>query len=440
MLATTSISSGALYTTNATSTNFVTTTLSTGSLNTTTVVSSTVTTGSLLATTSISSGALYTTNATSTNFVTTTLSTGSLNTTTVVSSTVTTGSLLATTSISSGALYTTNATSTNFVTTTLSTGSLNTTTVVSSTVTTASLLATTSISSGALSATNSTITNIVATATSSASLNVTNTISTNSIRAISNTNTLGSLITTAGNIGIGTTSPAYTLDVNGTARFTGAINIATSQPNVFTNRSISSNSNYGMYFCASNPYQASYCFGNGDASTGYVTINDRNGICLYVNGVLSGGSAYGEIGTVVPCIDGSIGRMLRGGGYIEFTSNVGAIGVNYFTSDIRKKENIIPCTLMCSDIIDNIEFINFDWGPNSGMTGNEKVGFSAQQLQQIDEKLVNELSDGGLMVDQPGLLVRLAKSLQEQIRINKQQQTTIENLKQFLQSKFPGEI
>ena len=42
-----------------------------------------------------------------------------------------------------------------------------------------------------------------------------------SINAAFNSNTLGSLITTGGNIGIGTTNPAFTLDVNGTLARSG---------------------------------------------------------------------------------------------------------------------------------------------------------------------------------------------------------------------------
>ena len=48
------------------------------------------------------------------------------------------------------------------------------------------------------------------------SFSTTGSVVAGSINVAFNSNTLGSLITTSGNIGIGTTSPAYTLDVNGT--------------------------------------------------------------------------------------------------------------------------------------------------------------------------------------------------------------------------------
>jgi len=442
----TNISSGALYTTNATTNNIVATAISTGSLNVSNTITSTNTTGSLLAT-----------NVTTTNVVTTAISAASLNVSNAIANTATTGSLLATTSISSGALFSTNVTATNIVATAISAASLNVSNAITSALTTGSLLATTSISSGALFSTNVTATNIVTTAISSASLNVTNTISTNSIIAISNTNTLGSLFTTTGgNVGIGTTSPSEALTVIGNIRLGPRTDLdtdysikSTAQLTISANDAATQNAAYTSLLLTSGVSSNQSAINIAGSSTNkYVSFNTSNTERMRIDsagnvgigGVLSGGSAYGEVGTVVPCVDGSLGRMVRGGGYIEFTSNVGGIGVSYFLSDIRKKINIIPCTLMCSDMIDNMEFINFDWGPDSGMTGNEKVGFSAQQLQKIDEKLVNELFDGGLMINEPALLVRLAKSLQEQIRINKQQQKTIENLKQFLQSKFPGEI
>ena len=48
------------------------------------------------------------------------------------------------------------------------------------------------------------------------SFSTTGSVAAGSINNAFNSNTLGSLITTGGNIGVGTTSPAYTLDVNGT--------------------------------------------------------------------------------------------------------------------------------------------------------------------------------------------------------------------------------
>ena len=48
------------------------------------------------------------------------------------------------------------------------------------------------------------------------SFSTTGSVVAGSINNAFNSNTLGSLITTGGNIGVGTTSPAYTLDVNGT--------------------------------------------------------------------------------------------------------------------------------------------------------------------------------------------------------------------------------
>jgi hypothetical protein len=222
LLATTSISTGLLNASNSTITNLVSTNSSIGTLN----LSTGITTATLLATTSISTGLLNVSNSTITNLVSTNSSFGTLN----LSTGITTATLLATTSISTGQLNASNSTITNLVSTNSSFGILN----LSTGLTTATLLATTSISTGLLNATNSTITNLVSTNSSIGTLNlstgittatllatnmsVTNQTVNNSIIAIGNSNTLGNIFTTGGNVGINTTSPGSKLDVNGSVR------------------------------------------------------------------------------------------------------------------------------------------------------------------------------------------------------------------------------
>ena len=182
--------------------------------------------------TNISSGAVNATNSTITNIVVTNISSGTLNLSSLNLSTgLTTGTILATTSISSGGVnatnstitnsVATNSTVTNVIATNISSGTLNLSSLNLSTgLTTGTILATTSISSGGVNATNSTITNAVRTNISSGTLNLstgltTGTIlSTTSLLATGNSNTVGSIFTTGGNVGIGTV-PGSTLDVKG---------------------------------------------------------------------------------------------------------------------------------------------------------------------------------------------------------------------------------
>jgi hypothetical protein len=111
-----------------------------------------------------------------------------------------------TTSLTTGALFSTNQTTTNIVSTNLSTGTLNATTM-----STALLTASTSITTGALFSTNQTTTNIVGTNLTTSSIIVT----TGGLSATFNSNTLGNIFTTGGNVGINTSSPSQRLQVNG---------------------------------------------------------------------------------------------------------------------------------------------------------------------------------------------------------------------------------
>jgi hypothetical protein len=95
------------------------------------------------------------------------------------------------------------------------------------------------------------------------------------------------------------------------------------------------------------------------------------------------------------------------------SSDVGSLGISYFVSDVNLKTNIVPSTVKAIDVIDKMEFIKFDWKPESGSTGTVDVGFNAQQLQSIDERFVNVMSDGKLMLSDTTILPHLAKAIQE---------------------------
>jgi len=119
--------------------------------------------------------------------------------------------------------------------------------LLSSVITTGSILATNFINS-----TNITTVNLVANFTSLGNLTsstgtfankvggsqtVGTLVVTTSASLIGNTNTIGSIFTTGGNVGINTTSPGFTLDVNGTLRISNSLTTG----NVYSNNITSSN-------------------------------------------------------------------------------------------------------------------------------------------------------------------------------------------------------
>jgi len=91
----------------------------------------------------------------------------------------------------------------------------------------------------------------------------------------------------SGNVGINTTSPSFTLDVNGTGRVTNSIIIGSNNSGSFPNQSISSNTNYPMAFSANAGSLSSFIFGSSGLSTNYLTINNvASGYTLDVNGTI----------------------------------------------------------------------------------------------------------------------------------------------------------
>jgi hypothetical protein len=149
----------------------------------------------------------------------------------IVSDTITTANLIATNITANNYLFsTTNITASNIYSTNLSAASLSvtnailtnvtTTNAISTNVTTTNLTATSLTAanmaiSGTLTVVNITSTNLVETNISAGN------VSASVLSATGNSNTIGSIITTSGNVGIGTTAPSYKLDVNGTIARSG---------------------------------------------------------------------------------------------------------------------------------------------------------------------------------------------------------------------------
>jgi hypothetical protein len=154
---------------------------------------------------------LSTTNISSENINVLNISSSSLYTTDINTTTISTTNLISLFS-STGSVYASSSAIENFVATNISTSSLNVIDITSSTG------IFTSISSGSLEGNtllfnNSTITNLVTENITTSTLNVTAGITTTTLKitdsldANFNSNTLGSLFTTGGNVGFGTTTP-----------------------------------------------------------------------------------------------------------------------------------------------------------------------------------------------------------------------------------------
>lgn len=234
----------------------------------------------------------------------------------------------------------------------------------------------------------------------------------------------------SGNVGIGTSGPSAKFEVSGPALGTTAGNTV----ELYRITNANSNTNILRF------YQIRTSAGT-DWTTAATRIQARTDAAdqafIQFNGANTGGLAFGvgstnywtlssagrvylttsasrgTSGYPVISPNDSVANALRASGYIEWQTDVGAIGTNYFLSDVSKKENIAPCVFDSSALLSRVNFISFDWKPESGNSGHVDVGVSAQQLQTLDPRLVNALSDGTLMVNEPALVAHMAKAIQE---------------------------
>jgi hypothetical protein len=270
-------------------TNLNVTTVTAATLLNTNAVSTNVSTATLVASTGITAGSSQITNL---NVTTVTVAT--LLNTNAVSTNVSTATLVASTGITAASAQITNANVTtqtvgtalvtNLNATTVTAATLLNTNAVSTNVSTATLVASTGITAASAQITNANVTTQTVGSALVTNLNATTVTAatsriTTSLVAIGNSNTVGSIYTTGGNVGVGTVTPGYTLDVNGNGRFVNGLTIATGQPGIFTNKTITSNTNFGLIYCSDRPTignLGSHLFCNSNASVSYVTIDGPN--------------------------------------------------------------------------------------------------------------------------------------------------------------------
>ena len=218
IVATTSISSAAVNATNSTVTNFVATNISSGTALATNVLATNVSSGTLNLSTGLTSAS-----AQITDLNVTTETVGTLRATSIIGTIISAGTAVATTytgasmSLSGdlvigGTLTTVNITTTNVVDTNISTGTLTSTNITSTNITSATINLSSGLTSGSAQITNANITTET----------VGTSIITTSLSALGNSNTIGNMFTTAGNVGIGTTAPSGMLHLNGSALFTSS--------------------------------------------------------------------------------------------------------------------------------------------------------------------------------------------------------------------------
>jgi hypothetical protein len=89
-------------------------------------------------------------------------------------------------------------------------------------------------------------------------------------------------------------------------------------------------------------------------------------------------------------------------------------------SDERLKTNIQDTDVVGLDVINNLRLVKFDWNETAtqdagwSMTGHQKLGFIAQEVEQILPEFISEDTNGFKIMGDSGFVPYLIKALQEQ--------------------------
>nr|BAR37525.1 endosialidase [uncultured Mediterranean phage uvMED] len=108
-----------------------------------------------------------------------------------------------------------------------------------------------------------------------------------------------------------------------------------------------------------------------------------------------------------------------GKAYIQFKGS-GPNAEFAAVSDERLKTNIQDTDVVGLDVINNLRLVKFDWNETAtqdagwSMTGHQKLGFIAQEVEQILPEFISEDTNGFKIMGDSGFVPYLIKALQEQ--------------------------
>jgi len=251
--------------------------------------------------------------------------------------------------------------------------------------------------------------------------NITTTNSTSSLYLLNLTRTTTSL-TTAGNVGIGTSSPGEKLEVSGTAKAT-SVRATGGGDGGFILRQWTQSSSYAS-LTTNGMTGLEYCMISDGTNT---FLGAGTGGVLKLRGPANDSSPEVLInGTVVEVNTGDLkipdGSLAVGNisnsatdGRIDASNDI----VAYSTSDVRLKDNIKSID-KALDKVNKIQGIEFDWIEKEEVHGNSghDIGVIAQEIEKILPDVVTTRDNGYKAVKYEKivpLLIEAIKDLSRQV-------------------------
>ena len=222
-------------------------------------------------------------------------------------------------------------------------------------------------------------------------------------------------ISDAGNVGIGTASPATKLDVNGGIRIPALSSLQMGNGSTYIYTDIAANGSFivGTSSAERMRVDASGNVGIGAAPTQKVHIH--NGICEVQRNAGTGNASYYALhhaGStyVFHNISSNVNYdVVNSANGVRLSLNGTSWGA---ISDERKKKNIKPLEYGLAQI-SALKPVRFDYKTEES-DGSERIGFIAQELLPVIKEAVQGSEDTEYSVTPTDLIPVLVKAIQEQ--------------------------